>query len=227
MAGTLMPAPYTYFHDAQGNPLVGGQVSTFITGTDTPTPVYHDAALSTEWDNPFTVPADGNVTIYQAANTIKMVIKDADGNLIATIDPIQSTALLAGGGGAAVFTFGGDDYYPITNTSLPSGTTVATIHPGTSLFTIDSANLVGDMLLQGMLQAGSGETVTASLVNLSQGSPDTPMVSIASSSTAGELQVSGVITFPAGGTDRTYAIKTKTGAGVQSFGWGFALVKAQ
>lgn len=226
MAGTLIPAPFIYFTDDEGNPLNAGTFETYITGTATPTPVYHDADLLDPWDNPATIPADGKAIIYMDANTIKMVVKDEDGNVLQTIDPIQSTALAGGGGtGGIAFTFGGDDSFPITVTALPSGTTVATIHPGTSFFSIDSADLIGDYGLQAMMQAGTGETVTASFVNLSQGSPDTPIVSIASSNTAGELQTSAAITFAASGTARTYAIKTKTATGVASYVWGAALVR--
>ena len=226
MAGTLTPAWFLYFTDDEGNPLVGGHIYTYISGTDTLTPVYHDATLLDPWDNPLEIPADGKVTMYQDVNTIKAKVYDADDNLLATYDPIQSTALSGGGGSAGIaYPFGGDDSFPITATALPSGTTVATIHPGTGFFVIDSADLIGDYGLQAMMQAGTAETVTASFVNLSQGSPDTPIVSIASSSTSGEQQTSAAITFAASGTARTYAVKTKTGSGVASYVWAVNLVR--
>jgi len=227
MAGTLLPAPFTYFTDDEGAPLVGGTVTTYITGTSTLSPVYHDAALLTAWDNPLTIPADGKVRMYQGTVTLKMVVKDADGNVLDTYDPIQSTAESASSGaGIAAFTFGGAEDFPITVTSLPSGATAAAIHPGSSFVLVDSDNLTGDYLLQGMLQAGAAETVTASLVNVSQGSPDTAIISISSTDTVGELKQSTVITFAAGGTARTYAVKTKTSAAAApSYAWGFALVK--
>lgn len=224
MAGTLTPAWFLYFTTSTGTPLSGGKIYTYITGTSTPITVYQDADLLVPFSNPIIIPSNGQVTIYQGANTIKAVVYNSADVLQDSYDPIQSTALVSSVGVSA-FTFGGDDSYPITVTALPSGTTVATIHPGTSFFTVDSSDLVGTYVLQGMLQAGAAETVTASLVNLSQGSPDTAIVSIASTATAGELQVSSAITFAAGGTDRTYAVKTKTGTGVASYGWGFALVR--
>lgn len=224
MAGTLTPAWFLYFGDEGGEPLVGGKIYTYLSGTSTPTPVYQDADLNTPFSNPIIIPADGRVTIYQDTTTIKAVVYDSNDVLQDTYDPIQSTALDSGSAGTS-FTFGGAESFPVTVTALPSGTSVATIHPGTSFFTVDSNDLVGDFGLQGMLQAGTGETITASLVNLSQGSPDTPIVSIASSNTAGELQVSGAITFAAGGTARTYAVKTKTATGVASYGWAFSLVR--
>lgn len=224
MAGTLTPPWFQYFSDDGGEPLVGGKIYTYLSGTSTPTPVYQDADLNTPFSNPIIIPADGRVTIYMDTTTIKAVVYNSSDVLQDTYDPIQSTALDSGSGGTS-FTFGGAESFPVTVTALPSGTSVATIHPGTSFFTVDSNDLVGDFGLQGMLQAGTGETITASLVNLSQGSPDTPIVSIASSDTAGELQTSGVISFAAGGTARTYAVKTKTATGVASYGWALALVR--
>lgn len=224
MAGTLTPAWFLYFTDAAGAPLVGGKIYTYVTGTSTPTPVYQDAGLTTAWSNPIIIPADGRVTIYQDTNIIKAVIYNSADVLQESIDPISSPALIASLGGSA-FTFGGEESFPITVTALPTGTTVAAIHPGTSFFSIDSNDLIGDYVLVGMLQAGAAETVTASLVNLSQGSPDTPIVSIASTATGGERQASSVITFASGGTARTYAVKTKTATGVASYAWGFALVR--
>lgn len=227
MAGTLIPAPFIYFTDDEGHPLNAGTFETYVTGTDTPTPVYHDADLLNPWDNPATIPADGKAVIYLDAVTIKLKVFDSDGNLLATYDPIQSTALAGGGGtGGIAFNFEGDDDFPITVTALPSGTTLATLHPGTSILRIDSANLIGDYGLQAMLQAGSGETVTGSIVNLSQGSPDVALASVTSSSTSGEIQTSSAITFATGGTDRDYGIKTKTSVGTApGFAYGFKLVR--
>jgi len=225
MAGTLTPAWFLYFTDSEGAPLSGGKIYTYVTGTSTPLTVYQDSGLSTPWSNPIIIPSDGRVTIYQGANTMKAVVYDSDDVLQDSFDPIASTALNASIGGAA-FTFGGNDFYPIVVTSYPSGTGVSTVHPGTSFFSVDSDDLVGTYVLQGMLQVSAAETVTAALVNLSEGSPDTAIVEISSTSTSGELQTSTAITFSAGGTARTYAVKTKTAAGVPASAWGLALVRS-
>jgi len=224
MAGTLTPSWFLYFTDSTGAPLSGGKVYTYVTGTSTPTTVYQDAALLTPWSNPIILPADGKVTVYQGPETIKAVVYNSQDVLQDTYDPIASTALSSSLGGAA-FTFGGNDFYPVTNTSYPSGTTVATLHPGSSFFTIDSNDLVGTYQLQGMLQAGASETVSAGLFNLSDGAPDTPLVQISSSDNNGELQASSAITFAAGGTAKTYAVKTKTDTGTISYVWSLALVR--
>ena len=156
MAGTLTPSWFLYFTDSVGAPLSGGKVYTYATGTSTPVTVYQDASLAVPWSNPIILPADGKVTIYQDAETIKAVVKDSDDNLQDSYDPIASTALNSSLGGS-IFSFEGDDFYPITATAYPTGTTVSTIHPGTSLFSVDSNNLVGTYVLQGMLQAGAAE----------------------------------------------------------------------
>ena len=228
MPGALIAAPFTYFTDDEGAPLVGGQIEFYITGTDVHAPVYHDSTLMDAWTEPIIVPADGKVVIYQPTDSLlKMIVKDADGNVLMTVDPIAPTAGASGSGAtSAAFTFGGDDFFPVTATAIPSGTTVAVIHPGSSFFTEDSANLVGTYTLQGMMQAGTGETITAALVNLSQGSPDTAIVSMTSTDTAGELKVSGTITFAASGTARTYAVKTYVASGTPSYAWSFQLMRS-
>jgi hypothetical protein len=224
MAGTLTPSWFLYFTDSVGAPLSGGKVYTYVTGTTTPATVYQDAALAVPWSNPIILPADGKVTIYQDAETIKAVVYNSADVLQDSYDPIASTALNSSLGGS-IFSFEGDDFYPITVTAYPTGTAVSAIHPGTTLFSVDSNNLVGTYVLQGMLQVSATETVSAALVNLSEGSPDTAIVEITSTATAGELKSSTAITFSAGGTARTYAVKTKTAAGVTSSGWAFNLVR--
>jgi hypothetical protein len=100
MAGTLTPSWFLYFTDSVGAPLSGGKVYTYATGTSTPVTVYQDAALSVPWSNPIILPADGKVTIYQDAETIKAVVKDSDDNLQDSYDPIASTALNSSLGGS-------------------------------------------------------------------------------------------------------------------------------
>ena len=224
MAGTLTPSWFLAFTTSAGVPLSGGKVYTYVTGTSTPATVYTDAALLVAFSNPIILPADGKATIYQDANTIKAVVYDSTDVLQATYDPIRSAALTSAAGGS-IFAFEGNDAYPITATAYSSGTAVANVHPGTGFYSVDSGDLVGTYALAGMLMAGTAETVTASLVNLSQGSPDTAMVSIASTATAGELQTSTAITFAASGTARTYAIKTKTASGVASYAWNLKLIR--
>lgn len=224
MAGTLTPAWFLYFTTATGEPLSGGKIYTYITGTSTPTTVYQDATLATPWSNPIIIPSDGKVTIYQGTGIIKAVVYNSADVLQDTFDPISPTSANSG---LSIIPFGGTQSYPIVVTALPSGTAVSTLHPGTSIWPIDSGTLAaGTYILVGMLQAGAAETVTASLVNLSQGSPDTAIVSISSTNTAGEWVASGGITFATAGTARQYAVKTKTATGVASYGWNFDIVRS-
>jgi hypothetical protein len=71
---------------------------------------------------------------------------------------------------------------------------------------------------------GNGGTVTAALVNLSDGSPDTPIVTIAGSSATGDRQVSSSITFAGSGAAKNYGIKVKVSAG-SGRAWMFRLVR--
>lgn len=51
MASVLQPVVNQYF-DADGRPLAGGKVYSFIAGESTPQPLYTDNDLETPWSNP-------------------------------------------------------------------------------------------------------------------------------------------------------------------------------
>ena len=140
------------------------------------------------------------------------------------MDAVASTGVTGSLISSSFFEFGGEESNVISATSYPSGSTNDTCHPDTAIFSVDSANLVGTYALSGMLKSESGATVTASLVNLTDGSPDTALVSITSTSAVGELQTSTTITFAAAGATKEYAIKTKVSAN-SGFAWGLSLTK--
>jgi hypothetical protein len=62
------------------------------------------------------------------------------------------------------------------------------------------------------------------IVDLLAGSPDTPLAVASGTSTTGASVVSAGITFPAGGSAHSFAIKTQTSAGA-AFVWGIELVR--
>lgn len=226
MAGTLAAVGYQRFLTAAGAPLAGGLIYTYVTGTTTDSPTYTDAALSVAHANPIVLPADGGATIYQGAVTQKWVVKNSAGVEQQSIDPVTSiTSATSTAIGAAIFEFGGDPTVPITATSYPSGATFDKCHAGTSWFPIDSDNLVGTYTLQAMMIGNGSVTVSAALVNLSEGAPDTAIVTVTSTSTTGDQQTSSAITFSAGGTSRTYAIKVKVSSG-SGYVWAVNLVRS-
>lgn len=91
MPGTVMPAPVFYGTDANGNPLSGGKLETYIAGTTTPLATYSDAALTTPHANPVILNAAGRATIYLSPTAYKFVLKDSLGNTIYTVDNVAAT----------------------------------------------------------------------------------------------------------------------------------------
>jgi hypothetical protein len=223
-AGTLAPYSFPQAFDDNGNPLDGGRLYTYQAGTSTPTTTWHDADLTIPNPNPITLTGGGRFKIYLGPFSYKFVLTDADGAVIDTTDPVGSVGLVTSGV-LTEFSFFGDSTSPITATAYPSGATFAACHAGTAIFSVDSATLAaGTYAIKGMLFNVVADLVTAALVNLSDGSPDTPIATLSSSSAIGESVTSGAITFATGGSVKNYGIKTKVASGA-GFAWAFQLVK--
>lgn len=221
--GTIMPIPKVQWLDNNGAVCNGCLLYTYSAGTLTPLATYTDSALTTPNANPVVADASGRMTVYLTATSYKFILKTSAGVTLWTADNIASIGLSTAAIGSELVTLGGDPDVPITATAYPSGTTYDKAHGGTLLFVFNSANLVGTYALEGML-LGNGGTVTAALVNLSDGSPDTAMVTIASSNATGDRQVSTAVTFAAAGANKTYAVKVKVSAG-SGRAWALRLVR--
>ena len=231
MSGTIAPVSQQRFFDDTGKPLAGGMFYTYASGTSTPLPVYEDAALTTPYPNPIVLNAAGIPpagAMYFATAAYQTYLTDANGVPVGAnggyTDPVASTALASSNIGGVFFVFGGEQEGAVTNTSYPSGTTYDLLHPDTTVLVVDSANLVGTYGMQAQLLVDTGDTVTCALVNLTDGTPDTPIATVSSTSTAGERQISSAITFAPPGAPKTYAIKTKVTAGT-GYAWIIALVR--
>ena len=228
MSGTLSPSPWLYFADVDGVPLAGGKLYTFSSGTTTPVPTYTTSALSplAENTNPIILDSAGRTPypVYLDAASYKFRLYDANDVFIRETDPVSSTALTNTTIGTVSNVLLGDPNSPISATSYPSGATWDKCHAGSTWLSIDSANLVGTYALEAMILSVGGGTITAALVNLTDGSPDTPLVTVESTSTTGERQRSAAITFAAGGADKTYGLKVKCSSG-SGMVWGAGLVR--
>lgn len=223
--GSLMPALNQQYFDNNGNVLAGGKLASFLAGTSTPTPTYTDSGLLVPHANPIVLDAAGRAgAVYLDALSYKFTLRTSADVLLWTVDNVQAVHLNQSALGE-VFRFGGDSTSPVTVTAYPTGAGVDTLHAGTSIFRVDSADLpAGTYVLGGML-LGNGGTLSASIVNLSDGAPNTPLTNgtITSANTTGEL-VEGTlaITFAAAGADKSYGIKTLVSAGF-GFAWGIYL----
>lgn len=92
MAGIILPQPLLIMQDGNGDPISGGKAEFFLTGTTTPSAVYQDSALTTPHTNPVIADADGIIdAIFLDRSVIyKLVISDAEDNIVRTVDPVNS-----------------------------------------------------------------------------------------------------------------------------------------
>lgn len=229
--GTLAPALFQQYFDDDGQPLAGGKIGTYLAGTTTPTPAYTDAGLTVAHTNPIILNAAGRIpasgAIFLAAISYKFTLLNANDVTVAPpIDNVQAVGVSTAQLGE-VFSFGGDSDSPITATAYAAGATLDKTHPGTGVYHQDAADIpAGTYVLEGILLGIGGATLTAALVNLSDGAPDTPLVEIAGASATGaRVQGANPIVFAAPGSAKDYAIKSKVdaGAGHGGLGWAFKL----
>lgn len=230
--GAVIPfAKPTYFHN--GVPAEGYLLYTFASGTSTPLATYQDANLLSANTNPIVLDDQGQANIWTLANTYKLVFcVPADPppvvptGIVWTQDGVPATNLSQSivGIGGLVWNFGGSQYTPVTNTSYASGSTYDACDSDTTILTIDSSLLSGTFALTGMLYAESSITMTSALVNLSDGSPDTPIATISTTSTVGVPVTSSAISFAAPGSEKRYGIKSKVSSGT-GYRWGLSLTR--
>jgi hypothetical protein len=100
----------------------------------------------------------------------------------------------------------------VTATSYPSGATYDMLAAGTSVWIVDPATLSGTYVLEAVGVQTTAGTLTAALVNLGDGAPDTPLATCAIDSLTGETVQSAAITFPAGGAEKSFGVKVKVSA---------------
>lgn len=96
------------FFDANGDPLAGGKLYFYASGTSTLATTYSDSALSSANANPVILSADGRMPDVFYAGFLKIVLTDANDVVIETRDPVGfaagSTGLPAGGTDGQVLT---------------------------------------------------------------------------------------------------------------------------
>lgn len=75
---TLTPAPIMSFFDSNGDPLAGGKVYTYESGTVTPLATYTDAGGLTPNANPVILDSRGQADIWLGPGIYTFLVKDAD-----------------------------------------------------------------------------------------------------------------------------------------------------
>lgn len=88
----LSPIGNDQFIDDNGDPLVGGQIETYLAGSSTPAATYTSSLGSTPQSNPIILNALGYPTLgpiwLTGGNSYKFIIKNASGSVLRTIDEI-------------------------------------------------------------------------------------------------------------------------------------------
>lgn len=85
--------PNEQFYDGAGNPMAGGQLFFFASGTSTPQNTFNDSGLTIANPNPVVLDSAGRAgSIFLGSNAYKVVLQDSLGNLIWTFDPVASPA---------------------------------------------------------------------------------------------------------------------------------------
>lgn len=93
---TISPTPKLQFLDANGNPLVGGKLYTYIAGTTTPKTTYTTAAQSTANTNPIILDARGEANVWLlAGEAYKFVVQNAASVTQYTVDQITSAGTMS------------------------------------------------------------------------------------------------------------------------------------
>lgn len=88
----LAPVIKQRFFDANGEPLSGGQLFSYMAGTTTPLATYTDASGSTPNSNPVILDSAGYADVFMGPSNYKFTLKDSLGSVIFTVDNVQSTA---------------------------------------------------------------------------------------------------------------------------------------
>jgi hypothetical protein len=100
---TLAPYLKQRWTDGNGNPLYLGTINTYAAGSSTPAPTYKDSTGISVNTNPIVLNARGEADIWIPPNvSLKFIVADAAGNLIATVDNIVNSQLITLFGGTDV-----------------------------------------------------------------------------------------------------------------------------
>lgn len=104
MTATLSPSAKQQFFDANGNPLVGGKLYSYIAGTTTPVVTYVDSEGVTTNTNPIILDSRGEANVWLGTGSFKFKLTSATDVEIWTVDNISGgdvnvlQALSASGG---------------------------------------------------------------------------------------------------------------------------------
>lgn len=88
---TLAPTPKLQFFDANGAPLVGGKLYTYVAGSTTPLASYTDSTGNTANTNPIILDSRGEANVWLSGAIYKFALYDSTNVLIWTVDNINGS----------------------------------------------------------------------------------------------------------------------------------------
>ena len=103
----LFTTPYQQFFDDNGDPLSGGKIFTYASGTSTPKAAYTTSVGDVEQTNPIILDSSGRATIF-INGAYKYVVKDSADATIETVDAVSSFTALPAAADSFFQTFSGD-----------------------------------------------------------------------------------------------------------------------
>jgi len=139
----------TQFFDGNGDPLSGGFLYFFESGTSTPKTTYSDEDLTTENANPVELDAYGVPGDIFFTGTARIVLTDADDVQQRVMDPVDACCAAEGGGGEAT---------PYWTFVLPEKTASFNAVAG-SFYIIDTNAASGDVTMTLPATPASGDRV--------------------------------------------------------------------
>lgn len=89
MTAQLLPNVIQYFYNANGAPLAGGKLYSYIAGTTTPLVTYTDETAVTPNTNPIVLNSAGQASVWLGAGAYKFTLTDSLGNLQWTVDNVS------------------------------------------------------------------------------------------------------------------------------------------
>lgn len=92
MSTLLLPSLIQRFFDANGVPLVGGLLYSYIAGTSVPAATFTDQTGLTPNANPVVLDGNGQANVWLGSGSYKFVLTDSNGVVQFTVDNVSSSA---------------------------------------------------------------------------------------------------------------------------------------
>jgi len=91
---SLLPMARAVFYDANGNPLAGGFVNTYVPGGTTPKTTWQDAGEATANANPIVLDAAGSCLLY-GSGAYQLTVTDALWNAVPAYSGLSNDTLIS------------------------------------------------------------------------------------------------------------------------------------